>query len=214
MLAVTYIREGHRSGMRSLALLSLVFAVGCEAIFTDLSPDDGQVPSDAAFLDAAFSSDSATFDGATRDASSDAGETNDGGAGDTALLVDAGRATPDAGPSTPLLLSSGTFEGRGGYAAAGSVRLEEVAPGEYQVVMSDDFSSAAVPGPVVVVTPRAAIGTRLTSEDILVITLESSMIAGPGTYSFRAPSVPAEGFVFIYCEPFGVETARATMVTP
>ena len=78
--------------------------------------------------------------------------------------------------------------------------------------MSDDFSSAAVPGPVVVVTARSAIGRELEDGDIVVTSLSASQIAGPGTFSFSTDSIPEDDvFVFVYCEPFGVETARAEL---
>lgn len=189
--------------MRSLALTLLLFAFGCEAIFTDLSPPpDGDISLDAA-------TDSSVPDSNTADAGPNTGPSTDVGPD-----MDSGPVPVDAGPSSPVLLGSGTFEGRGGYPASGSVRLEQLAAGEYQVVVSDDFSSAAVPGPVILVTPRDAIGTRLSAEDINVTALSAEQIAGAGTYTFSAGSVPDDAYIFIYCEPFGVETARAELVAP
>ncbi|MFK8003597.1 MAG: hypothetical protein AB8H86_28805 [Polyangiales bacterium] len=200
--------------MRSLPLIFLLFVFGCEAIFTDLTP-----PPNGEMFDA--SADSNAPDGGTNDAGApvdaapvdaapaDAAPGEDAGSG-----MDSGPPPTDAGPASPTLLGSGSFEGRGGYPAMGDVRLEELSPGEYQVVLSDTFSSAAVPGPVVVVTPRDAIGTRLGADDIVVTSLNAEQIAGAGTFPFSAASVPDDAYIFIYCEPFGVETARAQLVAP
>ena len=115
----------------------------------------------------------------------------------------------DASAPAPVLV--GSFEGRGGYDAAGSVTLAPAEGGGLLLTLSDDFASAAVPGPALVVTSRDRLGTALTDADTLVTRLGADMIRGPGTFSVPLAAPPEPAWVFVYCEPFGVETARARL---
>lgn len=173
---------------------ALVALFGCDAIYTDLRPQagaDGGLP----VLDA-FTTDADLDPGA--DASvPDGGSPSDGG-------------TPaDAGDTSGVTLV-GTFEGRGGYDAAGTATLRP-SGSELELVLSDDFASAAVPGPVVVVTSRSAIGTSLTAEDTVVARLDGDSVRGGNTFAVPLAEAPSPAYAFIYCEPFGVETARAAL---
>ncbi len=184
--------------MQRLLFLPWLALIGCDAIYTDLRPDSptdsGVTAADAAPVDAFVP---------------------DGGPGSDAGARDLGPITADAGadagaPSGVTLV--GTFEGRGGYDASGTATLR-TRDDHLELVFSDDFASAAVPGPVVVVTSRSAIGTELTSADTIVARLDSSSIRGANTFEVDLADPPSPVYVFVYCEPFGVETARAEMVS-
>jgi len=176
-----------------LVLSASLAAFGCDAIYTDLRPAQPAVDGAMAGTDGGL-------------VAVDAGPVP---------LADAGVA-PDGGPvvamdaATPASELVGTFEGRGGYDAAGTATLRSTGEG-LELVFSNDFSSAAVPGPVVVVTSRSAIGTGLTDADTLVARLDGDSIAGANTFAVDLPAPPDPAFVFVYCEPFGVETARAAL---
>jgi hypothetical protein len=134
----------------------------------------------------------------------------------TDLSFDAGRPDTfppslDTGPPRPRLISEGVFEGRGGYSATGNVRFERIG-GDFQVVFSDDFTSADVPSPIVVLTRDSEIETPLDRNDVILTVLSAEQTSGAGTYISSAQFVPLEGFIFIYSEALGVETARAQMV--
>jgi hypothetical protein len=168
-------------------ILSCVVALGCDAHFSDLSPDE------APELDAG------------------AVPTSDAGVALDAAAVDAFvPEPPDAGTApTPTAVASGNFEGRGGYDAAGSVTLEHLGGDRYVLVTSDDFASAAVPSPVLLVSDRDALGARLQPSDQRVATLNASQIRGAHRFELTLASIPA--YAWVYCEPFGVETARARL---
>ncbi|MEM9071747.1 MAG: hypothetical protein AAGE52_24775 [Myxococcota bacterium] len=143
--------------------------------------------------------------------SQDAAQPDTGAVPDAGVVPDAG-AGQDAGPGDePTVIGEGEFEGRTGYDASGGVRVEQTGPQSYQVVLGDDFASAAVPGPVLVVSGRDRLGTALVSEDILVTRLSRDQIRGAGTYTFETNELPGNTHVYVYCEPFGVETARARL---
>lgn len=174
-----------------LLLLPCLALVGCDAIYTDLRPDSPPVDAGLASADAA-----------------PADAFADGGVADAGLDRDAGPETDAGAPSAITLV--GAFEGRGGYDAAGTATLQSTDTG-LELVFSEDFASAAVPGPVVVVTPRSAIGTSLTAADTVVARLDSGSIRGANRFDVELAEPPSPAYVFIYCEPFGVETARAVM---
>jgi hypothetical protein len=177
-----------------LSILALAGLFGCDAIYTDLRPEqptvDGAIPSNGGAAIDAFGPDG-------------------GSSAPDATPIDAGPAGElDAGATALELV--GAFQGRGGYDAAGTATLRTSADG-LELIFSDDFASAAVPGPVVVVTGRSSIGTALTDADTLVARLDGDSIAGPNTFAVDLDAPPDPAFVFIYCEPFGVETARAAL---
>ncbi len=188
--------------------LLLLGALGCDARFVDLRPSS---LADASITDTLPDTAAADAGADTSTADSDAGMTVDASTGSDASMADTG--APDTG-TTSTVIAQGRFQGRSGYDAAGGVRIESLGGSAYVVVLEDDFESAAVPGPAVVVTARDAIGTALVDADILVTRLTAAQIRGPGRYTFDAATLPADPYVFIYCEPFGVETARAATEAP
>jgi hypothetical protein len=165
--------------------------LGCDARYSDLRPDEARVD---AGLDASP---------ATTDASLD---TDAGVALDAAPALDAGLSEDG---SAAVVIASGPWEGRGGYDAAGQVTLEHLGGDRYALVTSVDFASAAVPSPVLLVSDRDALGSRLLPTDQRVATLDASQLRGVHRFELTLPRVPT--YAWIYCEPFGVETARARL---
>ncbi|MCB9618087.1 MAG: hypothetical protein H6724_01405 [Sandaracinus sp.] len=166
---------------------------GCEASFTDLRPDDLVV------------------DDAGTPAAPDAQVALDAGivGEDAAVASDAGLPSEDAGTPVATVVAAGTWEGRGGYDASGGVSLEHLGGDRYALVTSEDFASASVPAPVLLVSDREALGSRLMPSDVRIATLDASQIRGAQRFEVTLASVPA--YAWVYCEPFGVETARARL---
>ncbi|MEM9187910.1 MAG: hypothetical protein AAGF12_01940 [Myxococcota bacterium] len=185
--------------MRLLLLSPLILTVACNSIFTDLRPDESNPPSpspEAGTPDSAIAPDSAVV--ADSSASPDGGMSPDG-------------EVPDAEPPpADGVLSRGTWEGRTGYRASGSVELRRVG-GVLELAFLEDFSTQGVPGPVVMLSTREAIGNSIdpAAGDIELEPLASR--SGAQTYV-----VPPEGanarFAWVYCRPFRVEVARAPLM--
>ena len=74
-------------------------------------------------------------------------------------------------------------------------------------------SGASVPGPVVVRASEDTLGSRLDPErgDLELGVLEQDR--GASSYTLPFPPGPRT-FVWVYCKPFGLEEARATLATP
>ncbi len=129
-------------------------------------------------------------------------------------LTDAdGAGAPDsaAADSSPLagVFASGPFAGRGGYNGKGTAELHVDAKGVKQLRFSADFSTSSVPGPVVLLSSRAAIGTSINkSTDLHLGTLKST--SGAQVYNLPAGD-GGRRYAWVYCEPFGVEVARAEL---
>lgn len=189
---------------RTFLLVALLVG-GCDARFIDLRPESER-PGAPDGVDAGPP---AREDGGIDDVDGGGGTVDAGGGEDASPPADGGSPPEDTGTGEEVL-AVGSLEGRGGYDAAGTVTLSRTADG-YVLELGDDFDSAGVPGPVVVVTPRDALGTSLTGEDLKVASLEVTS----GAMRFELASIPDDpAYVFIYCEPFGVETARAAMEAP
>lgn len=174
-----------------LGLTPLVLAVwclACEASFVDLRPDRGEV--------AAFPPDLGPPE--------DAGVSEDASARSTEAGVDA--AEPAAGPEE---VSRGTWAGRSDYAATGTVRLVLTPSGQHRLELGADFSVSGVPGPVVVLSRRDTLGTRLDpSQDVELGALSSNR----GGQSYAVPAGADDRmWAWIFCKPFGVEVARARL---
>lgn len=169
----------------------------CDARFSDLRPEEGSLDSGTNVVDGGVDT--------NRDASRDL---------EDAALEDA--APEDAAPedATPAVtvVATGSFEGRGGYDASGRVALEHLGGDRYALVTSDDFATAAVPSPVLLVSDRDALGARLQPSDVRVATLNASQLRGAHRFELTLTSVP--DYAWVYCEPFGVETARARLEAP
>ncbi len=200
--------DGRTLPLAAAAAVALGALAGCDARFELIDDSLGGSTSPP---DAGVSLDQGTPD--PLDAGvADAGPDPDAGQD---ASVDAGPGEPDAGPLDGVAFA-GPFEGRAGYSASGSVSLEDLGEGMVRITLSDDFQTARVPGPVLIVTDRTEIGRSLDrSRDIIVHRFRSSELIGPSV--FEVPLVlPATPTVFTYCEPFTVETGRALLseVTP
>ncbi|MCU0673391.1 MAG: hypothetical protein MUE69_11430 [Myxococcota bacterium] len=174
--------------MRWVLTSFVLFA--CDARFSDLRPEEASLDSGTNGVDAAVLPVDASGIDTSQDASRDPEDA----------------ATEDA---TTAVVATGSFEGRGGYDASGSVTLEHLGGERYALVTSDDFATAAVPSPVLLVSDRDALGSRLQPSDVRVATLNASQLRGAQRFELTLTSVPA--YAWVYCEPFGVETARARL---
>ncbi len=179
----------------------LVALLGCEASFDDLRQMSA--------LDAGSPDRDATGapDGGL-DATSDL---------DASIDLDAGSISApdgafDAAAPAPRVVATGTWEGRGGYDAEGGVTLAHLGGDRYALITGDDFVSASVPSPVLLLSDREALGARLEPAEIRVATLSAAQIRGMHRYELTLDRVPT--FAWVYCEPFGVETARARLEAP
>lgn len=108
-----------------------------------------------------------------------------------------------------VVLLRGTFAGLNDYQATGVVTIGTV-DGELQLRLSEDFTASGVPGPVLVLTERTTLGTQIEASlgDIRVDDLRST--TGAQNYLL---SVTASDWqvAWVFCEPFGVEIARADL---
>ncbi len=107
---------------------------------------------------------------------------------------------PDRAASVPL--ARGSFEGRAGHSGAGTA---ELSAGELR--FAADFAVSAVPGPVVVVTTRDALGTKIDPATDLDL---GPLRATTGAQSYALADTTRR-YVFVFCKPFGVEVARALL---
>lgn len=126
-------------------------------------------------------------------------------------LADAGTSMTDAatnGDAATRVLSAGTFEGRTGYIASGSAQIVETGTG-FELIFGGDFDVQGVPGPVVYVSDREAIGRDVDpARDIDVGVLQAS--SGMQRYPVPAGAEDAT-YAWVYCRPFRVEVARAPL---
>ena len=179
--------------MRWIPLGFALFA--CDASFSDLRPESRDLDAGVGVgLDA-----SGVDGGVARDA--DRPDPLDAGFTDAAVA--------DVPPDVVTVVAEGSFEGRGGYDASGSVTLAHLGGDRYALVTSEDFSTASVPSPVLLVSDRDALGSRLQPSDVRIATLSASQLRGSHRFELTLASVPA--YAWVYCEPFGVETARAPL---
>ena len=148
---------------------------------------------------------------------------SDGGARDVGVLLDAtvpGDAgvpgdSGGCGSACPgeVVISTGTFGGLNGYNAAGSATIVRLGDGSHELRLSNDYSSAGVPGPVVVLTTRDTLGNSGVQPAMGDVNLGDVGTSGAHTFPIPAGG-EAAAYVWIYCFPFTVDTARATMVAP
>lgn len=175
-------------------LLTLVTLTGCEATFTDLRPE-------GAGLSGLPGPDAMSRDAGPRDAAP--------------LDLDAtsgpDAATPDAAAGNPAtVLARGTWVGRADYRASGSVELIRRADGALELRLGADFSVSGVPGPVVVLSRREALGRRLDPSQDLEL---GPLTANAGAQTYAAPAgADDRGFAWVFCKPFGLEVGRAELV--
>lgn len=113
-------------------------------------------------------------------------------------------------PMEEMTLLQGSFEGIGSYTGSGQTSIVRRSDGGLEVRFLDDFVTSSVPGPVVVLTNRASIGSRIDpgQGDLEIAPLENTR----GAQVYRIPEAGADvGYVWIFCKPFGVEIARAPL---
>lgn len=171
----------------ALALVGLA-AAACDASYVDLRPLSEPLrsgpPVDAGALDASGSVDGGAPPG-----------------------VDAG-APPAAG-----LLREGPWGGRGDYAARGTARLVRDPDARLFLELSSDFSVSRVPGPVLVLSRRAALGSRLDpgAGDVEL----GPLAANAGAQRVEVPPGSEDrAFAWVFCKPFGLEVGRAELDVP
>ena len=130
---------------------------------------------------------------------------SDAGAGIEAGSFDAGVDSGGDG-----VLSTGTWSGQAGYSASGTVSLL-LRNGVRRLEFSDDFRVSSVPGPFVVVSTRPSLAGDVSAQmgDVTIAALSSNR----GAQSYNIPSeVDAFAYVWVYCQPFTVEIARAQLM--
>lgn len=119
-------------------------------------------------------------------------------------LIGADLATP-----ADKLLSQGSFMGRAGHAGAGDGQLYRTASA-VEVRFAPNFACSGVPGPAVFLTSRDSMGGGIdTQTDISLGTLRST--SGAQTYVVPPGADVGRRNVFVYCQPFRVEVAKATL---
>ena len=115
----------------------------------------------------------------------------------------------DASPSGSEL-AAGTFIGRAGHGGSGSAQLYRRADGVVEVRLLMDFSISPVPGPAVFLTSRTDMGNTIDPQtDLNLGTLQSAS----GAQAYAVPSDDgSRRNVFVFCQPFRVEVAKAALV--
>jgi len=106
------------------------------------------------------------------------------------------------------VVAHGTFVGRAGHAGRGGVDLVRSTSGRFALRFDSAFSVSDTPGPFVVLTSRAEIGTRIdpaTDREI------GALIESAGEQTYAIDDDGGSRQVFIFCKPFGVEIAKATL---
>lgn len=134
----------------------------------------------------------------------------------TALaLASCNRATPPTAPNaTPAEIGAappasstvlGRFSGAGGHSGQGSVTFS--AQNEIgRLDFSADFSVSGVPGPFVYLNTT---NNANTGRPLRVAALKAN--SGAQTYSFQLPVGVTYTFVLIWCDPYNVPVAEATV---
>ena len=131
---------------------------------------------------------------------------------DTGIIETASDAgVADSGPqTTDLVLRRGQWSGRSDYRASGQAELIRRPDGTVAVQFSEDFSVSRVPGPVVVLSYRSSLGRSIdpVAGDIELARLTTEN----GAQIYEVPgAVDDRDFVWVYCEPFGLEVGRAPL---
>jgi hypothetical protein len=219
--------------MRPCSALPLVLvataALACDAGFTDLRP-----PRDARgdlvdpFVDPLLDQGRA-----------DAGRGTDGGAdltldvgadmGADALPADASAADTDTSAASdtsttdPIddpgagaserLVARGDFENIN-YQTFGTAEIWALADGTFELRFSDDFvTTDDIPGPAVALSVNPDISPSLVASegDVDLGALQRAQ----GAQSYTLPFAPGpREYAWVWCQPFGVEVARARLVAP
>jgi hypothetical protein len=118
--------------------------------------------------------------------------------------------TSDSGIPTEHVIANGSWEGRDGHGGEGSVSLVRKADQSVELRIGEDFSASPVPGPVVVLSFRESLGSSIdsTAGDLDLGTLTSAK----GAQTYAVPGGDGgRRYAWVFCEPFGVEIARAPL---
>jgi hypothetical protein len=111
-----------------------------------------------------------------------------------------------------VVLRGGELSGRQGHLGEGRVAL--VQDGDaYALVFSEDFRSTPVPEPIVIFTLRESVGSAPDENagDVVI----STLLRASGAQAYAVPSASVGlRYVHVFCEPFGVEVARADLGAP
>jgi hypothetical protein len=112
----------------------------------------------------------------------------------------------------PGVLAAGAFVGRAGHFGTGEARLSRLADGRLQLDFDDSFAITDVPGPEVLLTARGDLGATVSADDLDL----GLLVRAEGAQSYTVPLVEldARRNVFVYCRPFGLEVAKATLQPP
>ncbi len=136
------------------------------------------------------------------------------GSSPDAGFVDGGAFNSAGAPvsTDDTLTAVGSWGGRSNYRAAGQASYVLRPDGVTELRFSDDFSVSRVPGPLVVITARPTIGrggVDPNAGDVPLGTLRSER----GSQVYEVPAGAEDRlYVWVYCDPFSVEVARAELV--
>lgn len=124
--------------------------------------------------------------------------------------IDGGFIDIGPAPTEDTVVSSGEFAGRSSYTGAGGASVVLLASGAVELRFDDGFQTSSVPGPVVVLTTRPSIGSRIdpAAGDLEIAALNGT--SGAQTYPVPPAALDAR-FAWVFCRPFGVEIARAEL---
>lgn len=129
--------------------------------------------------------------------------TSDGGA-------DLGEASDGGTSPSEVRLASGRFEGRAGHGGSGGAALYRLG-GAVELRFDSDFTVSNVPGPAIFLTSRADMGGSIDAQaDIKLGTLTA--FNGAQRIAVPAGAELGRRNVFIYCQPFRVEVAKAALM--
>ena len=126
------------------------------------------------------------------------------------LPGDLGEASDGATLPSEVRVAAGRFEGRAGHGGSGGAGLYRLG-GAYELRFDADFTVSAVPGPAIFLTSRADMGGSI---DALADIKLGTLSAFNGAQRFAIPTGADVGRrnVFVYCQPFRVEVAKAALV--
>lgn len=187
---------------RHLYLLLAIFTLSaCEASFEDLRSEP---------LNRAGETDPLVDPLATSpDAGAATGDSGYAGPEDLETVMNTGDAENE--PNRETVIATGEVQARANYGGEGNISLVQLSDGSYELRFEDDFQVGGVPGPVVVLSLEATLGSSLESErgDVELGVLETDR----GASSYVLPFAPGQRrYAWVYCKPFGLEVVRAELI--
>jgi hypothetical protein len=124
--------------------------------------------------------------------------------------IDAGFIDIGPPPSDDEVLLQGTFSGRGRYSGGGTASIVQRTDGTFELVFEEDFTVSSVPGPVVVLTTRSSIGSRIDEAQGDINLGVLTMRSGLQSYPITSAALTSR-YAWVFCRPYGVEIARAEL---